>query len=236
MPSPQDDARAVFQVLKRGGIAIIPMDVGYGIIATDSDALNRIFQTKQREPHKRHAMVGSYSLHRELQVISPQQVDMVKLLTVQLNLPLGVVAPYCPNHPIVRKMSPDVLAQSVVEDTIAMLVNGGALVEELSRLATLEELPLMGSSANITGKGAKTVVEDIEPDILRLADIVVDYGKQKFHSPRVSSTMIDFRTIKVIRYGACYDVVQDALWRFFGIKIPNDPESPGSPPRKHDIG
>ncbi|KAJ5783270.1 hypothetical protein N7457_005044 [Penicillium paradoxum] len=222
-PSLKDDAQAAFQVLKRGGIAIIPMNVGYGITAMDPDALNRIVQTKQRQPHKRHAMVGSYSLHRDLHVLPSQQADMVKLLTMSLDLPLGVVAPYRSDHPITQKLPPDVLAQSVVEDSLAMLVNGGALLEELSRLATLEALPLMGSSANITGKGAKTVVEDIEPEILQVADIVIDYGRQKFHSPRAASTMIDFRTIKILRYGACYDVVQDALWRFYGIKVPDDP-------------
>ncbi|CAI7665922.1 unnamed protein product [Penicillium glandicola] len=223
LPSPQQDARAVFEVLKRGGIAIIPMSVGYGIIAMNPDALDRIFRAKQREPHKRNAMVGSYSLHQDIHVLSNKEAGMVKLLTVDLNLPLGIVAPYRLDHPIIQKVPQNILAQSVLGDTLAMLVNGGALLEELSRLAALESLLLMGSSANITGKGTKIVVQDIEPEILKLADIVIDYGRQKFHHPRASSTIIDFRTIKVIRYGACYDVVQDALWRFYGIKLPDDP-------------
>ncbi|KAJ6191502.1 hypothetical protein N7519_001523 [Penicillium mononematosum] len=223
VPNPKEDARAVFEILKRGGIAILPMNVGYGITAIDPDALDRIFLTKQRQPHKRHAMVGSYFLHRDIHILPPKEAGMVKLLTVDLDFPLGIVAPYRPDHPIIQKLRRRILAQSVVEDTLAMLVNGGALLEELSRLAALEQLPLMGSSANITGKGAKTVVEDIEPEILEVADIVIDYGRQKFHHPRVSSTMIDFRTIKVVRYGACYDVVQDALRRFYGIELPDDP-------------
>lgn len=136
---------------------------------------------------------------------------------MDLELPLGIVAPYRLDHPIIQKLPPNLLAQSVVGDTLAMLVNGGTLLEELSRLA------LMGSSANITGKGTKTVVEDIEPQILEVADIVIDYGRQMFHHPRASSTMIDFRTMNVVRYGACYNEVQDALWRFYGIKVPDDP-------------
>ncbi|KAJ5813220.1 hypothetical protein N7447_010243 [Penicillium robsamsonii] len=223
VPNPKEDARAVFEVLKRGGIAIIPMSVGYGITAIDPDALDRIFRTKQREPHKRHAMVGSYLLHRDIHLLPPQEADIVRLLTVDLDLPLGVVAPYRLDHPAIQKLPPNILAQSVVENTLAMLVNGGALLDELSRLATLEKLYLMGSSANITGNGVKIAVEDIEPEILKVADIIIDYGRQKFHHPRASSTMIDFRTMKVIRYGACYDVVQDALWRFYGIKLPDDP-------------
>ncbi|KXG52928.1 uncharacterized protein PGRI_081830 [Penicillium griseofulvum] len=221
-PSPQDDARAVFEVLKRGGIAIIPMSVGYGITAIDPDAIDRIFRTKRREPHKRHAMVGNYFLHQDVHVLPPKEAGIVKLLTVDLDLPLGVVAPYRHDHPIIQKLPPNILTQSIVEDTLAMLINGGALLDELSRLASLEKLPLMGSSANLTGKGAKIVIEDIEPEILEVADIVIDYGRQKFDHPRASSTMIDFRTMKVVRYGACYDVVQDALCRFHGIRVPDD--------------
>ncbi|CRL28566.1 DHBP synthase RibB-like alpha/beta domain [Penicillium camemberti] len=223
IPSPEEDARVVLEVLKRGGIAIIPMSVGYGITAIDPDALDRIFRTKRRGPHKRHAMVGSYCLHQDIHALPPQEAGIVKLLTVDLELPLGIVAPYRLDHPIIQNLPPNLLEQSVVGETLAMLVNGGALLEELSRLAALEKLALMGSSANITGKGTKTVVEDIEPEILEVADIVIDYGRQKFHHPRASSTMIDFRTMKVVRYGACYNVVQDALWRFYGIKVPDDP-------------
>ncbi|KGO74894.1 hypothetical protein PITC_043950 [Penicillium italicum] len=222
VPSPEKDARAVFDVLKRGGVAIIPMGVGYGITAIDQDALNRIFRVKRREPHKRHAMVGSYFLHRDIHVLPPKEAGMVKLLTVDLEIPLGIVAPYRLDHPIIQRLSPDMLARSVDGDTLAMFVNGGALLEELSRLAALEELPIMGSSANITGKGTKTVVEDIEPEILEAADIVIDYGRQKFRHPRASSTMIDFGAMKVVRYGACCDVVQDALSRFYGIKVSDD--------------
>ncbi|KAJ5560749.1 hypothetical protein N7535_008946 [Penicillium sp. DV-2018c] len=200
------------------------MDVGYGIAAIDPDALKRIVNAKQRQPHKRNGMIGSYSLHQEVHVLPRQQADIVKLLTVDLNIPLGVIAPYRPDHPIIRKLPPDVLAQSVVEDTLAMLISGNTLVEELSRLATVEELPLLGSSANLTGKGAKGLVEDIEPEIVESADIVVDYGRQKFQSPRASSTMIDFRTMKIVRYGACCDVVRDVLQRFCNnVEVSDDP-------------
>jgi tRNA A37 threonylcarbamoyladenosine synthetase subunit TsaC/SUA5/YrdC len=98
-----------------------------------------------------------------------------------------------------------------MDGTLAMLVNAGGLIDEICRLAILEKFPVMGSSANITGRGTKGMVEKIEPDILKAADIIIDYGKQKYYYPRASSTMLDFRTMKVVRYGACYDVVQDSL-------------------------
>lgn len=50
--SPREDAQKVFRVLYNGGVAIIPLGVGYGVVATDADALNRIFVATKRQPHK----------------------------------------------------------------------------------------------------------------------------------------------------------------------------------------
>lgn len=220
---PQEDAGRVFRVLQDGGIAIIPASVGYGVVAIDPDALRRISIAKNRQPQKRHAMIGSYTLHREIHRLASREKDMVKTLTVYLDLPIGVVAPYDADHPILRKLPPQTLAQNTVDGTLAMLVNGGPLQENLSRLAANAELPLFGSSANLTGAGTKTVVEDIEPEVKTIADIVIDYGRAKFNYPRPSSTMIDFSDLRLLRYGACYDVVQDVFKRFYNIDLLDDP-------------
>lgn len=217
------DALRVFEVLKAGGVAIIPSNVGYGIVAINPEALQRVFATKQRKAHKKHAMIGSYALHRQIHLLPPREAGMVKLLTVDLDLPFGVVAPFRADHPIIQGLGAEVLAQSTADNTLSMLVNGGQFQEELSRLATEAGLPLMGSSANLTGKGAKTVVEDIEQEVRQIADIIIDYGRQKFDHPRPSSTMFDFKRMQLVRFGACYNVIQDAFQRFYGIELPDDP-------------
>ena len=217
------DAYRVFQILKDGGVAIIPASVGYGIVAINPEALQRVFAAKQRKPHKKHAMIGSYSLHRQIHILPPREEGMVKLLTVDMDLPMGVVAPFRADHHIVQKLGKETLDQSSVDGTLAMLVNGGRFQEELSRLATDAGLPLMGSSANLTGKGTKTVVEDIEQEIRDAADIIIDYGRQRFNYPRSSSTMFDFKHMRLLRIGACYIAIQDVFQRFYGIKLPDDP-------------
>lgn len=219
----QNDAGRVFQVLQGGGIAIIPASVGYGIVAIEPDALRRIFVAKRRSPLKKHAMIGSYTLQREIHHLPAREQSMVRTLAVDLDLPIGVVAPYRSEHPMIQKLPPQTLAQSTMTGTLAMLVNGGPLQERLSQLAAAAELPLMGSSANLTGAGTKTVVEDIEPEVKEIADIIIDYGQVKFSQPRPSSTMIDFVHLRALRYGACYDVVQDVFQRFYNVILPSDP-------------
>ena len=45
----KQDALRAFDILKSGGIAIIPMDVGYTCAGGSGKALKKIFDTKQRQ-------------------------------------------------------------------------------------------------------------------------------------------------------------------------------------------
>lgn len=73
--------------------------------------------------------------------------------------------------------------------------------------------------------GTKYVVQDINHEILDIADLVVDYGLVKFGYHGRSSTMIDFSGPKpeIVRIGVCYDVIKDHLKRFWDIEVPSDP-------------
>jgi tRNA A37 threonylcarbamoyladenosine synthetase subunit TsaC/SUA5/YrdC len=183
------DAARVFSVLAQGGIGIIPSSVGYGIVATEASALQRIYTVKRRQPHKRHAIIGSYALHREIHILPPVKMDLVRLLTVDLNLPLGVIALYRRDHPLIARLDAETLAASSMDGTMAMLVNGGPFQEELVRVAAAAGRAVLGSSANLTGQGTKTVVEEIEEEIREAADIVIDYGRVRDGWPPASSTM-----------------------------------------------
>lgn len=154
---PKADAKRVYDVLAKGGLGIVPVNVGYAICAIDPEALERAFHTKQRKPHKRHAMIGSYALHKKIHVLPPKEAGMVKLLIHDLDIPLGVVAPFKQDHPLIQKLGAETLARSSMEGTLAMLCNGGPVLDELARLSFEAGLPCMGSSANMTGKGTKSV-------------------------------------------------------------------------------
>ena len=77
---PLDAARAM-DVMQGGGVAILPNDVGYSLIAARAAALKRIFDTKKRAPAKLNAMLGNDALHRELHVVSSRGRDIVNAIT-----------------------------------------------------------------------------------------------------------------------------------------------------------
>jgi tRNA A37 threonylcarbamoyladenosine synthetase subunit TsaC/SUA5/YrdC len=217
------DARRVVAAVKAGGVAIIPMDVGYAGIGGCHDALMRFFRAKGRGAHKRNAMLGNLDLHDELHLLDPRGKQMVRALVEDHDLPVAVVAGFREGHPLLRALGEEALAASTDGGTLAMLLNAGNFLREVTRQATDAGQPLFGSSANLTGTGTRFRAEDVQPEIRAVAEVVVDYGLQKFHRYRRSSTMIDFRTMEVVRIGSCYEVIAEVLQRHFGVELPPDP-------------
>jgi len=216
----EGDARRAFETLKAGGIAIFPVDVGYTIAGGSQAALQRIFRTKGRAQTKLNAMVGDLAIHRSLHRLDARASAMVTMLTQGYDLPLGVIAPYVQEHPLVQRLDPAALAGSSKDGTIAMLVNAGPFHAALCRLSRAEVFPIFGSSANLTNTGTKFRVQDIPRQLLEIADTVVDYGLRKYHGYQRSATLINFQTLEVVRQGSCYELIGDVLARHFDVQLP----------------
>lgn len=222
--NPKADARRAFDVMKAGGIAILPNDVGYSLIGAHRPALKKIFDTKRRAPTKLNAMLGNNALHRELHTVSERGRSIVQAITLDYDLPLGLVAPCRADHPLLRKLDPDTYERSTKDNTLLMLLNAGRFHAEITRISHEEETLLFGSSANLSLHGTKFRVEDMEPEITAIADIVIDYGLMKYHPWQASSTLINCETCEVIRFGSCYENIADILKRYFRVELPPYPK------------
>lgn len=222
-PDIAGDAARAFGVLRQGGVAILPMDVGYSLIGGSEEALERIFRTKGRTPDKLNAMLGDMEMHRELHRVGTRGRELVEAITLDYGLPLGALAPADMDHPLMAAMSPDALEASTRDATVLMLMNAGAFHAEICRLSREHVHPLFGSSANRSLQGTKFRVGDIEPEIAAIADIVIDHGLRKYHLYRASSTILNVETLEVVRFGACYELIADVVARHFGTRLPDPP-------------
>jgi tRNA A37 threonylcarbamoyladenosine synthetase subunit TsaC/SUA5/YrdC len=222
---PRHDARRAFDVLKAGGIAILPNDVGYSLIGAHYRALNKIFETKRRAAAKLNAMLGNHDHHHELHVVSERGRKIVEAITMDYDLPLGLVAPCRPEHPLLRRLDPDTYERSTRDNTLLILLNAGRFHAEITRLSFAEGVLLFGSSANLSLHGTKFRVEDMEPEITAIADIVIDHGLMKYHPWQASSTLLNCETCEVVRFGSCYENIADILKRHFRIDLPARPQS-----------
>lgn len=117
---------------------------------------------------------------------------------------------------MLRGLDAEALAASSLGGTLVMLLNAGAALTALSAQA---RFPLFGSSANLTGTGTKFCVEDIEPEIRAIADVIIDYGMQRFHRYAASSTLLNVETLDVVRVGSCFEDIAYVLRRHFGIEL-----------------
>jgi tRNA A37 threonylcarbamoyladenosine synthetase subunit TsaC/SUA5/YrdC len=217
------DIERVFAVLQAGGIAICPNTVGYGIWGGSPEALERIYRTKERGPHKRNALITDAIGQREIHDLEPRKQDMIDCVTVDHDLPLGVIAPIRVGHPLLQKVPPSLLAASTANGTIGMLLNGGHIHSTIGRMSREALYPVFGSSANLSGTGTKFLLEDVQPELRAIADIALNYGLRRYHLYRRSSTIINFTDMSVVRMGSCYDLISDVLKRHFGVALPADP-------------
>lgn len=213
------DAKRAFDTLVAGGTAIIPTRVGYAIVGISEEAIDRTFLAKRREPGKLHAFTGSPELHETLHILDDETRHVIRTIWMDAGLTIGCVAPARIDHPMIQKLPESIRSQSTKNGTIAMLLGAGPFLDALGRLSYEHQIPIIGSSANVTQRGVKFRVEDIEPEIIEAADLVIDYGLMRWASYNYSSTMIDFRDYSVVRNGACFDLIQDLLHRHFDIKI-----------------
>lgn len=214
-----DAARAI-DALMSGGIAIIPTTVGYVILGATTEAINRIIEVKRRAPSKLNAMIGCQELHDELHDLGETARRAVAMITGAYDLPVGAVAPAHLDHAMLSGLEAGVLARTTHDGSVAMLMNAGPLMETMARMSHARAAPVIGSSANLTLHGTKFRVEDIEPEVLAAADLVIDYGLMRWSNYGKSSTMINFEDFSVVRHGSCFDLIANVLRRHFDIDLP----------------
>ena len=220
LPDAKRDAARAFAVLQSGGIIVTPTDVGYGMMATSVEAIERGFAAKGRKLGHTLGIIGTYNLQTKLHDVPPEKSLIVRTLSEELRLTVGVVAKLnesmLPLLPAIDKVTKN--------GTVAMVIGESEFQRELARLVEEHGLIMVGSSANLSGHGQKFSVQDIEPEVIEAMDLIVDYGCQKWHLYGRASTIIDLDHEKVLRMGANYEVVREKLINWFGWRLPEDPE------------
>jgi tRNA A37 threonylcarbamoyladenosine synthetase subunit TsaC/SUA5/YrdC len=81
-------------------------------------------------------------------------------------------------------------------------------------------IAVFGSSANRSLTGSKYRLADIEPEIHAAAAIAIDGGTARYANPEgKSSTIIDFRTFRLVRRGVCCDRLVTIFKERFDIAL-----------------
>lgn len=213
------DAQRVFDVVANGGTAIMPVTTGYALLGASRNSVMGIFNNKRRAPTKVTALCGSIEMFEAVQIVGDEQRRVIDAITRFFRLPLGVIAPVRLDHPIFAKVDDEILVQSRRDGTMLTLLNGGALADKIAHLSLKHNVAMFGSSANLSTKGTKFRLEDVEPEIRAMADIEIDYGPVLWNAYGKSSTIIDFRDYTVVRVGIAYEQIDHILKTHFSIAL-----------------
>jgi L-threonylcarbamoyladenylate synthase len=185
-------AKAV-QVLKDGGIVIFPTDTAFGIGCRidDPDAVRRLFVLRKRPEIKAVPVLVS-SLHMAREYLLPVSQDVIEKL----------VKPYWPGALTI--------VLTCQTDKVPGLIRGGGNtmgVRVPDHLTTLEIIkgvgvPIIGTSANFAGEATPYAFEDLDKELVKLVDFVV----QGACHTKKASTVIDCtsKPWKVLRQGAVH--------------------------------
>jgi tRNA A37 threonylcarbamoyladenosine synthetase subunit TsaC/SUA5/YrdC len=215
------EARAVLQCLRKDGVAIIPLNVAYGIVGHTESAIRRIFRVKERSFEKPSGCFGDLKLSSDLHVLDARGEEVRRALIEEADLPFSIVAPFHRDHPFLARVDPFVIQTSSKEDgTMDMLMNAGPLHNALVELSRAEGVPVFGSSANKSLTGSKFTLQDVEPELRAVADLIIDHGPCRDRNAEgVSSTIFDFRDFSVLRRGCRFDELAAFLRARFGIAL-----------------
>ncbi|WP_300566390.1 L-threonylcarbamoyladenylate synthase [Flavobacterium sp.] len=177
-----------FEVIKNGGIILYPTDTvwGIGCDATNAEAVAKIYALKQREESKSMIVLMNgekmmYNVFKDIPEVAWQIWDISeKPTTLILDNP--------------RNVAPNIIAE---DKTL-----GVRIVKEPFCFKLLERMkkPLVSTSANISGQPTPIAFKDINPEILKSVDYVVNLYHEKIAGkPSTIIKLSNDSQVKVIR-------------------------------------
>lgn len=175
-----NDIRAAIDVLRKGGIILYPTDTvwGIGCDATNSDAVRRVFEIKQRSDAKALiTLVGSLAqLERTVSGIPDVAYQLIEFTDKPLTIVYDGVQPSA-------RIAPELLA---ADGTIGVRVTSEPFSAALCRAFGK---PLVSTSANISGHPTPAYFDEIAGEILAAADYVCTTRRDDRTPARPSTVM-----------------------------------------------
>ncbi|MGY6536946.1 MAG: Sua5/YciO/YrdC/YwlC family protein [Pararhodobacter sp.] len=218
---PIQAARAVFDTVRRGGVAIFRTDVGYAVVGHGPDAIARIYRLKKRSAAKPCGCFASRAILDSLIMRDARADALVQAVVGRHDLPLSVVGRYDAGHPLISGAPAAVRPLATKGETIDLLMNAGPIHDEIARLSLDAGMAVFGSSANASLAGSKFRFQDIEPEVRSGVDLAVDSGPTRYaHPAGLGSTIIDLDSMEPFRIGIHFDAIRDIARRECGIDIP----------------
>ena len=165
------------RIIQAGGVIVFPTQYLYGLgaDALNANAVDRVFQIKQR------------SYHKPLSVLIPHRKDLTELVQHVSSAAEYIMNCFWPGAVTLIFKAKNILPANLTANTgkIGIRMPQHPVALALSRAVGG---PLTATSANITGGSGCSTVSDIDPRISDKVDLIVDAGPLK---GGIGSTIVD---------------------------------------------
>ena len=171
----REDIRRAVEVMRGGGVVLYPTDTvwGIGCDATNGEAVQRVYKIKQRAESK--AMIVLVDSVARVERYVETMPDVAWQLIEVANKPLTII------YDNARGLAPNLLSD---DGSVAIRVTG----EPFSKaLCAAMRLPIVSTSANISGEPTASCFAEISEAIRSAVDYVVGYRQADNSHPQPSS-------------------------------------------------
>ncbi|MDR3219795.1 MAG: threonylcarbamoyl-AMP synthase [Dysgonamonadaceae bacterium] len=162
----EEEINKTCEILKKGKIILYPTDTiwGIGCDATNEDAVKRIYAIKKRSDSKSMLVLLDSSAKLDFYVEDLPEIAL-DLIEVS-DKPLTII------YSGAKNLAPNLIAP---DGSIGIRITDEVFSNSLCRRF---RKPLVSTSANISGEPAPANFSEINPEILRSVDYVVNYKKE----------------------------------------------------------
>ena len=179
--------KKIVEVIKCGGVVIMPTDTIYGIIAdaTNESAIQRVYEMKKRNENKAMLMLVNSIEMLEKYVSSINDVER-KLIDELWPGALTII--------FKKKNISDLLTGGL--DTVGIrFPDNELLIDIMNEL----NVPLLSTSVNVSGDESATCINNISNLILDNVDYVYDVGECKGEPSTI--VVVNDNELKILREG-----------------------------------
>ena len=173
----EEDIRKAVEVLRKGGVILYPTDTvwGIGCDATNSEAVKRVYDIKQRDDSK--ALICLVDSDARLQRYIRKVPDVAWQLLDCCDKPTTVILDGAVN-----------LAENLIAEdgSVGIRITQEPFSKEL---CFRFQKALVSTSANISGEPAAQNCPDIDPKIIEAVDYVC-WSRRQEHKPHKPSSII----------------------------------------------
>lgn len=171
------------KIMKKGGIVVYPTETAYGIgcNALDEEAVEKIYEAKQRPREKGLTVICS----------SLEQVEKYGKLTKKDRKLVGDFMP----GPLTLIVDKKQEVPGNLNESFVFRISSSETARELAK-----DFPLVATSANISGNNTSYSVEEISDDLLDSVDLVLDEGDLE-KGPTSTIARVDGEGVEVLREG-----------------------------------